>query len=193
MSVFASSLARMNSDAYDEPRSRVNIKSNKIIPGKDLPGLDAETKALITGMGRDPVLLESFGRQVNGTWDLVISISDKAPFTASRYESGSVRRVLDVVNLACSETVPVLWGLSEAKYWYDMEWDAVRSQVSLSGGQIRQSTAPWQKKKQDRQTFQVVYCDDAMLVSREMSADTISDPDLYSVWKRVLPTVWRKY
>jgi len=39
----------------------------------------------------------------------------------------------------------------------------------------------------------VVHCDDVMLVTREADRESISGPDLYIVWKRVLPTVWKKY
>lgn len=40
--------------------------------------------------------------------------------------------------------------------------------------------------------FQIIYCDDVMLVSREASED-IGVSDLYSLWKKVLPSIWIKY
>ena len=39
---------------------------------------------------------------------------------------------------------------------------------------------------------QIIYCDDVMLVSRETS-ENIGVSDLYSLWKKVLPSIWIKY
>jgi hypothetical protein len=42
----------------------------------------------------------------------------------------------------------------------------------------------------------VLYCDDDILVTRQTISsndDMKQKPDLYTLWKRVLPTVWRRY
>jgi hypothetical protein len=41
----------------------------------------------------DPILTDSYEKNVNGTWDLVASLVDKAPYTAKRFESGESLRV----------------------------------------------------------------------------------------------------
>jgi hypothetical protein len=75
---------------------------------------------------------------------------------SNRFEPGAVRRSLDLPNLSGSETYPVLWGLSTAKLTLGLEYDAQRSEVSLSGSRLPQSKAPWQKRKSDKQSFQVI-------------------------------------
>ena len=76
-------------------------------------------------------------------------------FMNSRFEPGAVRRTLDLPNLTGSETYPVLWGLSTTKLTCNVEFDALRSEVSLSGKSLSQSKSPWQKKQKDKQSFQV--------------------------------------
>ena len=41
-------------------------------------------------------------------------------------------------------------------------------------------------------TYQVIYCDGSMQITREVSTAQ-SGPDLYCLWKRLMPSVWRKY
>jgi hypothetical protein len=82
---------------------------------------------------RNPIVMQSFEKSVNGTWDLVASLSDKAPYAALRFEAGAVRRSLDIPNSQCSEQYPVLWGLSTAKISTSLEYDNLRSEISLTG------------------------------------------------------------
>ena len=67
-----------------------------------------------------------------------------------------MRRSLDLPNLTGCETYPVLWGLSTAKLTCSLEYDSLRSEVSLSGSQLPQSKAPWHKRKSEKQSFQVI-------------------------------------
>ena len=89
--------------------------------------------------------------------------------------------------------MPVLWGLSTAKHYCDLKWNEDRAEILLSGGLLPSSNAPWIKKKQKSQSFQVIYCDEVMMISREVNKDYISGPDLYAIWKRVSATIWKKY
>ena len=43
----------------------------------------------LTPGGRSLALLRSYGASVNGTWDLVASLVDSSPYTASRFDSGA--------------------------------------------------------------------------------------------------------
>ena len=77
---------------------------------------------------------EVFVRAINGTWDLVASLVDVAPYRTKRFESGELRRVIDMprdrmganpaydslltyhtAEPTITETVPILWGLG---MWY---------------------------------------------------------------------------
>jgi hypothetical protein len=83
--------------------------------------------------------------------------------------TGMVRRILDFPNAACVEEVPVMWGLSTARLWSSLEWSGTRGELTLSGGQVQQSQAPWQSKK-GQQSFQVcvsvcTYCLDQVVDS----------------------------
>ena len=51
-----------------------------------------------------------YGRLLNGTWDLVLSVKDKAPYLAERFESGTLRRNYDKYYDKVIETNSVMWG-----------------------------------------------------------------------------------
>jgi hypothetical protein len=110
--------------------------------------------SLMRGAIRDPVVASSYEKSMNGTWDLLVSLADTQPYTAKRYESGMMRRIVDMPNESCIEVVPVMWGLSTARQWSELKWNAQRTEALMSGPQVVQSQAPWQTKNKD-QTFQV--------------------------------------
>ena len=136
-----------------------------------------------------------YGRLLNGTWDLVTSIKDKAPYLAERFESGTLRRTYDKYYDRCSESNSVMWGMSTKIRTMDMSWSDSRSELTLSGGDVQTSIAPWQKtnmKDKDKRIFDIIFCDDSIIVTRELTT-SVSDPALYTLWKKVLPTIWKKY
>lgn len=136
-------------------------------------------------------------KALNGTWEVVVALSDKSPYTAKRYEYGDLRRTLitQVTGFGtpmCEEVYPTFWGLSQGKNRFTLDWDGRRNEVSFSGGELSSSQGPWVRRNDRSQSVQVTFCDDTMLVTKQMS-ESISEPDLYLLWKRVLPTVWKKY
>jgi hypothetical protein len=92
---------------------------------------------------------------VNGSWDLVSSLVDSAPYSARRFDLGAVRRSLDVEMLSCTETFPVLWGLGTAVYSYSLSWNAVLDEITLAGKSLQSSKSPWQRASRSTQTVQV--------------------------------------
>lgn len=148
----------LNNNRNEDPFSKKEIKVVVVDAiqdmDKDLMDKNKEVSS-VWGGSRNTVVTDTFQRTINGTWDLVVHLSDVAPYTATRFEPGSVRRSLDIVNKQSSETYPVLWGLSTSKFTCNLEYDAQRSEVSLSGSQLPQSKAPWLKRKNSQQKFQV--------------------------------------
>eukprot|EP00596_Hydrurales_sp_CCMP1899_P008313 CAMPEP_0119043572 /NCGR_PEP_ID=MMETSP1177-20130426/23448_1 /TAXON_ID=2985 /ORGANISM="Ochromonas sp, Strain CCMP1899" /LENGTH=664 /DNA_ID=CAMNT_0007011939 /DNA_START=233 /DNA_END=2227 /DNA_ORIENTATION=+ len=186
----------LNRDADPFAAKPVILESDKIMMDTK-PIIQKKKQPEITSIlksSRNPIVMESFEKSVNGTWDLVASLVDKAPYAASRFEPGAIRRSLDLPNSMCSESYPVLWGLSTAKINTLLEFDNLRSEVSISGDQLPGSKAPWQKQKEkvNKRGFQVLYTDDGMLVTREVS-ENAGTSDLYSLWKKVKPQIWIKY
>mmetsp|Transcript_22862 Transcript_22862/g.31352 ORF Transcript_22862/g.31352 Transcript_22862/m.31352 type:complete len:206 (-) Transcript_22862:123-740(-) len=129
---------------------------------------------------------------VNGSWDLVSSLREAAPYSAKRYDLGAVRITVDMELKLCTETVPVLLSLFTAVYSHTLRWTASVCELQLQGPQMKNSKAPWQKNGLSSQSFQVEYCDDMMMVTRQVS-DKYSEPDLYALWKRKKDAVWIKY
>ena len=130
-----------------------------------------------------------FSRSVNGTWELVVSVADSAPYAARRFESGDLRRVFDVKNEAALEQAPTLWGLGSVTLRSSLRWDDERCELGFSGGDLRRSTGPWQERGADRRVLTVAYCDDEILVTREANA---AKPDLFCLLKRKV-LKWRKF
>jgi len=112
------------------------------------------------------------GRSLNGTWDLMISYTDKAA-AARRYESGDLRRIIDSKFFTpyqaippaytpplysypspLREKVPVFWGLNKATTRGTAAWNFARSELTLTYT-TGPSSAPWQKKSELTQTTQV--------------------------------------
>jgi hypothetical protein len=135
----------------------------------------------------------------------VLSIYDKTPAIVQRYELGDVRRVVlfdplcAVDELVCKnntaiESSPSMWGFSRSFLKAEVEWNAPRRELSFSfeaGG--RPSASPWQRKDSAFQTLQVVWVDNDILVTREMSKASFSSLDLYVLWKRMKPVIYNKY
>ena len=108
------------------------------------------------------------GKSLNGSWDLMLSLSDKKPYVAKRYESGSVRRILNMKFdrpassflvpevSTVKEEAPVFWGLSTSTIRGTVVWNGARAELSMELSDGRDSAAPWKRKKNE-QTLQVVY------------------------------------
>lgn len=153
---FIPGLNNRNEDPFSKKDSKVIIEDTTqegVVEQMD-KDKDKEVSS-VWGGKRNQIVMDTFQRTVNGTWDLVVHLSDTAPFTATRFEPGAVRRSLDVVNQIGSETYPVLWGLSTSKLTCAFEYDSQRSEVSLCSSQLPQSKAPWLKPRNIKQRFQV--------------------------------------
>jgi hypothetical protein len=103
----------------------------------------------------------------NGTWDLVLSLSDTVSASSfssykslisKRFDMGSLRRSIDLysgTDHGVSDTFPALWGLTTGKYFFDVQWNSVRNEMTFSGNSVINSISPWEKKFQRVQTVQV--------------------------------------
>lgn len=91
------------------------------------------------------------------------------------------------------ETHSVMWGMATVNKKFNMRYVSSRCEIEFSGGDLVKSVAPWQDRKETQRTLQVLFCDDTLLVTRQVSKGTLTEPDLYTLWKRVTPAVWRKY
>lgn len=194
-------LAEMNAKRTDMLDSSTNVKfawmkedyeqTSVIIK----PPVTANDKKVITLNSNEVRPSIVYGRLLNGTWDLVVSVKDKSPYLAERFESGTLRRTYDKYYDKVIETNSVMWGMSTKIRSMDMSWSDSRSELSLSGGDIQTSIAPWQKtniKDKNKRIFDIIFCDDSIIVTRELTM-SVSDPPLYTLWKKVLPTIWKKY
>ena len=102
---------------------------------------------------------------LNGTWDLVLSLKIETDFLSSqpiprskRYDYGELRRILLTdprSKLFAQEIYPTLWGLSIVKITHDIQWTRDNFEIIFSGSQIAQSVAPWQKRSQSEQSVEV--------------------------------------
>lgn len=93
---------------------------------------------------------------VNGSWELVSSGYEQTPYLVKHYEPGSLRRFIDVEVPNCKETSLVFWGMSSVTYTVNMDWNGVLHELSLTGDDLRRSSAPWQKTSKNDQVFQVL-------------------------------------
>ena len=168
---------------------------------------DAPKKSFFATMSEDPAPVlapqqatmsaalnsvnEVFSRTTNGTWDLVLSLVDNAPFAARRFESGDLRRVFDMREQQVVETAPTLWGLGSTTLRSNFEWDKSSCELLLRGREFTRSSAPWQSKGSQEKVQIVVYADDDLLVAREPSL-TASGADMFTLWKRK-QVAWNKY
>mmetsp|Transcript_11524 Transcript_11524/g.18888 ORF Transcript_11524/g.18888 Transcript_11524/m.18888 type:complete len:913 (-) Transcript_11524:6-2744(-) len=154
----------------------------------------------------------------NGTWDLVSSIRDlssssavsvlgvssqgrgrggrRSQGVAQNFETGDLRRSIDLLKRQSFETNPVMWGLSTVTRRYAIVTTPAAAsvmEVSLQGDDLKQSpTACWQIPGTSQQSFEITYCDSTLMVTRQVHPD-IGKPDLYLLWKRKKDTVWKKY
>jgi len=147
-----------------------------------------------------------FGKSLNGSWDLVFTLQDKRPYSARRFESGSMRRKMDGVEdpalrktagffspptTEVTETEPVFWGMGESSALGTTSWNAARCELTMCMRDGRKALAP-AVKPGPRQTIQILWVDSETLVSRQ-SSDRVGDPDLYSVWKKLRPVKYIKF
>jgi len=123
---------------------------------------------------------------------LVISLYDKSPYNFKRYDSNSVVNTYNFIDLKCTEVVPTLWGLSTLTRQYQTTWNPIRREIMFSGKDVREINIPSQTKRKDHQCYQIIYCDDSILVTRQPN-ERLSEPDLYNLWKRKKTVVWKKY
>lgn len=84
-------------------------------------------------------LNELYYKQLNGTWNIMVSIVDAAPYVSKRYEIGDIRRVISISDNIYQETNSVLWGFSSASRSYPMEYDVQRNEITLSSNKLLQS------------------------------------------------------
>lgn len=193
-------LAEMNAKRTDMLDSSTNVKFAWMKEDYEqtsviIKPVTANDKKVITLNPNEVRPSIVYGRLLNGTWDLVVSVKDKAPYLAERFESGTLRRTYDKYYDKVIETNSVMWGMSTKIRSMDMSWSDSRSELSLSGGDIQTSIAPWQKtniKDKNKRIFDIIFCDDSIIVTRELTM-SVSDPPLYTLWKKVLPTIWKKY
>eukprot|EP01041_Mallomonas_annulata_P000619 gene619-1195_t len=166
-----------------------------------------------------------FGKNINGSWDLVMSLSDKRPHCARMFESGSLRRTFDTnfaslpspsgidgtttttmmpfgssfsisdarkeMSPVVTETEPVFWGLGSNTRKGAVSWNSDRSELTVSLKDGKQSPVPCQKPA-DRQIVQILWADEEIKVTRQ-SSETFGNPDLYTVWRRLKPVLYKKY
>ena len=165
---------------------------------------------------------EVYFKSLNGSWDLALSLAEKAPFTAARVEPGSLRRSYNIMQGSSEETCPTLWGLSSATNSGKLRYNGDLNLLEVSGDIVKRTATPtYASKTADTQggqstgvngapkpkgsasqTVQVIYADDTLMVTREapnMNAAgkedsmRISDPDLYLLWKRCKPVQYKKF
>lgn len=104
---------------------------------------------------------DAYGSFINGSWDLVASLKDRAPYRVTRYDTDSLIRTFTTAKNICSETVPTFWGFSSATTSFEAAWDPNFCEISLDGENLIDSIAPYQRKRQRRQTFQVTKSKDS--------------------------------
>lgn len=102
---------------------------------------------------------------VNGTWDLVLSLTttnDNFQSTATprskRYEYGEIRRTMITEGKSgfiAQEIFPALFGLTTIKITHDLILTPGRTEIIFTGSQLVKSSAPWQKSRQSSQALEV--------------------------------------
>lgn len=121
---------------------------------------EVEIAAAAAAAARISTVPDSFTQNINGTWEIVVSIFDKSPYTATRYEYGQLRRTLlaapSFSPKQAIEVSPVFWGLSTTQCRFEIEWNKQRCELTArGGGELQRSAAPWHDKKSDQQVVQV--------------------------------------
>ena len=143
-----------------------------------------------------------FEKQLNGSYELLFSFHDKPAGKIKRVEPGSIRRYIFFSSSSVSvssnravEAFPSMWGLSVSNVVASIEWNPMRNEIYFmfdDGRGRRISPSPWQDRSQSQHTLQVVWIDKEMMITNEINK-MISEPDLFTVWRRMKPTKWRKY
>jgi hypothetical protein len=138
-----------------------------------------------------------FAPLVNGTWEVVCAFRDKPQAYDLRvFEPGRLRRSLDIYagSSASSESYPLLFGIGMANNAGTACYDGVLGEISLELDAGKRTSAPATRKNRQgsRSVAQVLWVDGETKLTRQISS-TIGGPDLYTIWRKVLPTVWRKY
>jgi hypothetical protein len=98
---------------------------------------------------------DAYERYVNGSWDLVISLTDKTPYRLKKYDVDSVVRCFDMKQNTCAETVPIFWGISSMTSYSSSRWSPKYCEITLTGESVVDSKAPYQRSRQSEQSFQV--------------------------------------
>lgn len=151
-----------------------------------------------------PASTKTFEKYLNGSWELVLSISDSKPKRMKRVSMGEVRRIIDFTpikdcqNISSGtvlETAPSMWGLSTLNVNANFNWNPSRNEMIFeyeSSSGSRKSPAPWCLRSKYFQTLQTVWVDENMMITVEM-CQRISSSNLFTVWKRMRPIVWNKF
>ena len=140
-----------------------------------------------------------FEYHLNGTWDMKYSMYDKMPYSAKRYEIGSLRRTYNMDDSIVFETKSTFWGLSEQRIDGNYRWartirgDNNDSKELTLSGDIAKSTMSPSIKRQNSANIEIVWSDSQILVTRECSIDPGRSPDLFILWKKKMPVVWVQY
>ena len=126
----------------------------------------------------------------------MLSCRDDASSGAQLYESGSVRRFLRLQEGECSESHAEMWGLSTVTRRYGVTFDDAAEELLLAGGDLRYSKAPFLRDNERAdgcKGLQVVFCDEGLMLTREVQSSRYSETDLYVLWKKMGKTLYKKY
>eukprot|EP01040_Poterioochromonas_malhamensis_P010811 gene10811-11785_t len=135
---------------------------------------------------------------INGSWELVTSLSlpFSTPFSLNqrkRYELGENRRYLNIYDEGCSEVFPSFFGLSTSSLSYSCKFNEIVNDIIFKGESLGKSTSPWMQKKLTEQRVKLIYCDDIMMVTKQLSSGNNKPKELYTIWKRLQDNLYRKY
>ena len=86
-----------------------------------------------------------------------------------------------------------MWGLTVSKIIASIEWNPKRSEMSFNfdgSGGVERSPTPWQDRTQRQHVLQIVWADREMMITNEINK-AITEPDLYTMWRRVKPMKWK--
>jgi len=86
----------------------------------------------VNSFEKAPRTSQVFYANLNGTWELSVSLRSKAPYTARRYEVGDVRRMLLSGDERSIEYVPTMWGLSTASSASVTKWNKQLSELTFT-------------------------------------------------------------
>ena len=87
---FIPGLNSRNEDPFSKKDANAGSLDTAPLPPPPVTADVKEVTSVWGGSTRNPVVMDSFKRSVNGTWDLVAFLSDTAPYTATRSASSSL-------------------------------------------------------------------------------------------------------